>query len=338
LIALSIIATAMILILYWYSLRKGNHNGFTRVFKKDVITLVNTKDIKYNSYYFAGIAPDKVFLGNFTAPSQLLICDRSLKDTMYARLIIPIGNKVAIDHIRVSVNFPALYLVDEFTNKIYSTTFPSMSCDSIASLSITGSDDIIPLSYKSCIVRAYDTILKKAVIGKIPFVNNKLLINPSILTRQIDGIFCTDGKMCKALNGFVYAYYYRNEFISFDSDLNIIYRARTLDTNTIAKLHLDTIQSDKVVTQSAPPLIVTRQLCADSDYIYINSALVADNEKLTNFNNNAVIDVFSASKGVYEYSFYLPYYKGIKPSEYRVNKKQLFALYSHYILVFQLNI
>src|SRR6185503_15100088 len=66
----------IVALLSFYANRKKNDpNGFIRVLPPHVCTPVQFSDLKYNSFYLAGIDSKFVYLGNFTAPDKLVDFD-----------------------------------------------------------------------------------------------------------------------------------------------------------------------------------------------------------------------------------------------------------------------
>ncbi len=82
----------------------------------------------------------------------------------------------------------------------------------------------------------------------------------------------------KSLRRVIYLYYYRNQFITFDTNLKLISTGRTIDTNSVAKISIAEIASTKTTTLAAPPLLVNKNCCADNGKLYIQSGLISNNE------------------------------------------------------------
>src|SRR5690606_11231000 len=81
------------------------------------------------------------------------------------------------------------------------------------------------------VFRSLDKSSNQNVIGRIDFDNpDTLSISNQLLQKQIDGIFDTDGMLRynSELNRLIYVYYYRNEFITADTNLKLDYHGRTI--------------------------------------------------------------------------------------------------------------
>jgi hypothetical protein len=158
--------------------------------------------------------------------------------------------------------------------------------------------------------------------------------------KQIDGIFCTDGVLHydKQIPMLVYIYFYRNEFITMDTNMHIISRARTIDTTSTAKIKMTKVMPENIITFSVPPLTVNKHSCVSGKFLFNHSGLRADNENKKTFDQSSVIDVYNLRDNRYLGSFYLQDYDHKKLSGFRVDGNRLLAIYDHYLLRFEINI
>jgi len=161
----------------------------------------------------------------------------------------------------------------------------------------------------------------------------------TMLKKQIDGIFCTDGNMIKTPDSryLFYIYYYRNQFLCSDTNLNLIYAGKTIDTNAHAKIKVSYIKSLNQTSLSAPALYVNKQAAVNNKHLFIVSGLKADNEKTSSLDGFSIIDVYGVQNGQYQFSFYLPDFNKKKLTDFRVDESNLYALYDHYLYKYKLN-
>jgi hypothetical protein len=70
--------------------------------------------------------------------------------------------------------------------------------------------------------------------------NPKVVLNPDILQKQIDGVFDSDGKLLLNQNfkNLIYIYNYRNEYMIMDEDLELKSRLKTIDTISRARFNV----------------------------------------------------------------------------------------------------
>jgi hypothetical protein len=123
-----------------------------------------------------------------------------------------------------------------------------------------------------------------------------------------------------------------------DTNLRVSYKARTIDTISRVKFSVDYIPSTKSLTFSSPPTFVNKESCVSGNYLFVNSALRADNDESAIYDIGSPIDVYSLIDGKYLLSFYLPDYKKSKIRDFRVFGNTLIALYDHYAYTYKLNI
>ena len=134
----------------------------------------------------------------------------------------------------------------------------------------------------------------------------------------------------------IYVYNYRNQFLCLDTNLNLLYRSKTIDTVSQANIKVSGISSDNVITMSKPPLIVNKSSFVSNNFLFINSQLMADNDIVNFFKSSSTIDVYSMILKKYLYSFYLRDYDGLKIKDFIVSEKQLIATSGNNILVYKL--
>jgi len=314
-------------------LAKSKPNGFIRLEPPHILQPGDTKDLGFNSFYIAGLSKDSIYLGNHSTPFSLLVVAYNLKTSAIRPVNWGNGIKVAKGAL-LSVDSGNVFLNDGLTGQRISLdlddkgdrqvvkTFPYLASVQIGR---TG------MIYRS-IDKQENVLIKQA--GDI----RSAIIDSSLLIKQGDGIFSTDGLLfsSRAQNKIVYIYYYRNQFLCIDTNLKRIYTGKTIDTISRAHIKLAHVKSDKATTMSAPPLKVNKSACASDQYIFINSALTANNEPHEVLNAVEIIDVYNLKDGKYKLSFYLPNLTGKRVSDFKVYGNKLVAIYGKYLTVYTL--
>jgi len=315
---------------------KINHrfNNFNRLVPPHGVRLIRTLDLKYNSFYIAGVSSNQIFLANSTAPI-ILKSDFSLKDTQVS--IIKMPEKVKLYSGSLEVDSPYFYITDRVT----STKMHGYLSDLIAKKyeDSTLFVDAKAISNSTFAIRTLFKQPPNYILGKRDIYNSKYQIYPTILTKQVDGIFCEDGMLNydKMQDIIVYLYYYRNTFICLDTNFNIKVVGKTIDTNSVAKIKVTKIKSDNSYTLSEPPLLVNRNSCVYNGSLFINSPLLANNDDPKTLDDASIIDIYNLKTGEYKSSFYLPLYKGRKIASFQVFKDILVAVSDKSLLVYILN-
>jgi len=200
-------------------------------------------------------------------------------------------------------------------------------------------DRFVAVSTKTIIARArhnYDKESNRAFV-KLK-LSDKMITNKRYsLPKQENGFFANDGQLSyDHKNGrLLYMYFYRGEFLCLDTNLNLLYKGKSIDTVTSVKIKTAIINlkatktggSIKQITQASPPSVVSRYMTVSSGRLYILSALKSDKEKPATFATNHAVDVYDLKNGRYLHSFYIPKYKGIKLNQFQIKGKSLIGIY-----------
>jgi hypothetical protein len=325
--------------LYRISHKSAKPNDFARIFPPHFLTAANSLNLRYNSFYFGGLSDAKIYLANYSAPAHLLICDFALKDTQNIVLKVEDGVKIAANAVNVFVDSPYIFIIEGMTPTVLIDSLPDSTLRNL-DLPKVHFDMAIPISRSTLVARMYDYSLGRNVYTKLNLEKQTVEKHPEILKPQADGIFSVDGSI--HYNGvndnLIFTYFYRNQFLELDSNLKILLKGNTIDTNTRAKIQVSSITSQGFQTFSSPPLMINKTCWANDTYLFVNSKLRANNEDLFTFKNNAVIDIYNLNSGKYRYSFYIPEAKGMTMTDFRVWGKTLIVLYSHSLMTFHMNI
>jgi hypothetical protein len=330
---LSIISS--VILVYKVSHRPNDHkNGFKRTFfYKPPLTLLHSIDIKYNPNYIAGAKEKFIYIGYQKEPF-LAALDYNLSNITFKGI-----NTSSIKHFK---DFPPYMQVD--SSYIF---FTSQSTPSIVAGNLLHFDSIyfeikkkyftafLPISMQTFVLRQYDPNLRVNILSKI---NYDTPLNKLPLEKQVDGFFCTDGMLrCSPdKKRIVYLYYYRNQFLCMDSNLNVLYKANTIDTTRKAQI---TVSNDSLnQTLSSPAFLINKYSFLSNDKIFNESNLLADNEDRTLFNKNTIVDVYNLYSGKYIASFYIPPFHGIKGKEFIILNDEIYVLYKKNLVVYKLNI
>lgn len=295
-------------------------------------------DLKYNSYYIAGGTDHHIYLANYSAPLHMLVVNSTLGDSQHVKLNIKgfADQKFWATHVRV--DSPYFYLTDGVVPIIYRGNVHDWKAQEYAHDNAYF-QDIVPLTRESFFIRALSNPERQNVLGKITTIAPHLQVERSILQKQVDGVFCTDGMMHynKNRNELIYLYRYRNEYIVMDTILNVLRRQHTIDTTTRAAIKIETIRSSGSTTFSSPARMVNRQSSVQDNWLFVNSKLLARNEHPKAHDGNAAIDVYDVATGKYQFSFYIyDLYGKEKLREFSVFGSRLYALFDEHIQVWNL--
>ena len=328
-----------VLLLYFFSSARSTDNfgGFNRKIDGEFVSLHAAVTPKYGGLYVAGVVNNRIAFGSHVVPLTLLLMSYDLDDTVSVHIRTNTPSNFASGPVLIKIDSPRFYLMNGAIPVVNAGWVENWEAyQSIKTLeffktaNIIGSDGIVSKINSSN--SGEDELLKET------FSNNRKYLAKELLTKQVDGVFCVDGMLNynKELNRVIYTYYYRNEIVFADSNLNLLFRGKTIDTVNRAKIKVSTIEADKRITISAPPVVVNGSSCTAGDLLYINSRMLADNENDTIRRTQDVIDVYSIRDGSYRFSFYIPKFNGQQLISFFVKSNFLIIMYRKNIVSYKI--
>jgi hypothetical protein len=275
--------------------------NFLRIYEKSAAIKSNEMDLGVNSWYIAGIADDHVYLGNYLYPPLLLVTNISLTDSQYVNIKFRDKEITKLSqNSKIRLYPPYFYISDGSTPALYRGKIEEWVADRFMYDSVFfDHTEIIAPSSVAIRTHNKDT---EIVLGKVQNLTPHLSLAPGLLQKQIDGVFCTDGMLRynETLHRLIYTYFYRNEYVVYDTNLNLDYRGHTIDT--------------------------------------ISRAQIKKNDFTRTFDVLAIIDVYDLRDNTYRFSFSLDQYDDkTKLREFQVyNNKFLIAIYGSHLIKFDI--
>lgn len=334
-----ILSISVMLLLFATSVKMTHErNSFHRLFPPHPATRIQSFDLKLNSFYFAGTDTNQVYLSNITAPLYLLTLNGQRLDTAHLKLRVKnIKDTRFRNGTRVAVLPPFFYIMDGISPRLLRGTLGEWQAEPFMYDSIYFSLSV-PIGSKAFAIRAVSSHTKEYILGKQTDHPPYVQIAQGILEKQIDGIFCTDGMLHynKKRKEIIYLYHYRNQYMVMDSTLRLVSIGKTIDTNSIAKIQIATMNTTSTQKMSAPPYLINKHSATEGNLLFVNSGLMAKNEDRESFNTSSVIDVYNLEKSTYEFSFYLARFKGYAVTDFIVDHNHLYALHNRYLVIYSL--
>lgn len=282
-----------------------NENNFIRRFGQHPIRDEKAYDLGANSYYFAGIANGKIYLGNVTAPLRLTSLDTALT----IKKVV----KIKIDHtehpfrsIQVKVLQAYFYVYDGNVPVIYRGLLGDSLAHTI-SLKDSYFSQLEVIDSVNFVFRAQSSKTKTQVLGKLSLNQNpKVALHETLLEKQVDGVFDTDGQLLRddRTGTLTYIYAYRNEFLIMDGTLNLLRKLHTIDTISRAQVQVRLL-SDGSHRMDAPPLLVNKKSAVYGQVLFNESNLVGKFESREMWQQAAIVDMYRTDKQEYLGSFYV---------------------------------
>lgn len=309
--------------------------AFVRSYPPHFLTAGRAINLGVNSYYFAGAAGADILLGNYTNPRVLLRVSLAKMDTSRTLLDFPSQRPPTLNA-RVSVMGPAVIATDGSQGLIFrGDTNRLWLADSLGTFDF---NQACVFSAQTIGLRCYDGNVHQNVLSLYNGVSKTAAPRPGLLTRQVDGVFCTEGKLLRNATAslFVYVYLFRNEYLVLDSNMVLRYRGHTIDTNYTAKIKVQTLDGGARTQIAAPPVLVNRLAASEGGRLITVSEVLADNDPAEVLKDYGIADIYDLSNGKYEASFYLPKLGHKRLSDIWIYQGVLYAMEDEYLYSYAL--
>jgi hypothetical protein len=314
-----------------------NKNGFNRHITSNVLTIMKAFDCNTELRDICGATNTQIYFQTKN-PNQIISTDYNLLNEQIINIPIKSAPQLytsfftAVDSPNIYIfarNYPAIFTYNQSTKEITDK-----------SLKQTFSRATV-ISDHTFLLRVIDTAEKDQTFKKINLGDSITShAETNITERRGDGGFSTDGFLYfdPTTKLLCYTFFYRNSFICFDTNLNLVYKAKTIDTTNIPQVSTKRFISIQETSYmlTAPPKFANLQGCVSNGKLFLRSALRGDNESGQIFEKNSAIDIYNLKNGTYKGSFYLPNYMGKRPSNFRVFENMLVALYDKHIVKYKM--
>lgn len=312
-------------------------NNFIRRFPHHVIREDVIYDLKVNSYYFAGAVDDTVYLGNTTSPFLLTKIDEKLNSTK-TTYINP-NKKLKYSAPKITVSGQSFYLTDGYVPVIFRGLIHDPKGYAYQITSETPFfDQIKIIDSSTMVVRSQSSINSENILGLIKLSSPAdIILKDDALEKQEDGIFDTDGQILydDSEKSIYYFYYYKNEIVKFDTELNRIGRQKTIAQNTSHTPEIHTLK-DGTKKIGVPSLPSNQNMIAYNGLVLTESNLMGKFEQSSQWRKNNIIDVYDLRKNEYWGSFYVPNPKKEKLHQMLIHKNHLYVLIGKKIVKYRI--
>ncbi len=265
-------------------------------------------------------------MGDITSPLRTKVFTSDLKNRRDFKI-----NLDSYDHVfknlKVTVKDAHYYVSDGTVPVIYKGKVGQPNAKTV-SYNQVYFNQFMPIDSSRFAFRTISAKTKSFSLGTLTFNSGaKAVMHPEILTKQIDGIFDSDGTMVSSQQAYtiVYTYFYRNQFIVMDHDLKVKSIQNTIDTTKVAQVQTKTL-SDGRTKMNAPPFKVNKLQTAVNHLLFNQSDLIGKNESSKRWKSSWSIDVYDIEKKQYAGSFYIPHQKGDKLTGLLATQEKLYVL------------
>lgn len=319
-LSLFVLSNIIIVVLYSYSERTiHSENPFIRRFIQGSAYKIGETELINNTQYFAGSDGDNIYFGDNLAPLHITVYDKTLQNKKRFKIQLEREDFPFLS-VQVRVYYPYFYLMDGTVPVIYKGHISDWQGKLLMHSNNYYFSKAEVTRPNTIVFRANELETLENILGTFNF-RDSLSVNyfPEILQKQIDGIFDTDGMLHfdSHSDKTVYIYYYRNQFMVTDQDLQLHYRGNTIDTTTRAKLKIAHIKETGTKKIASPPFIVNRLSAVSDNLLFVNSTLIGKYEPKEMWKEASVIDVYDIQENTYLSSIYI----------YNVNQKKVQSIF-----------
>ncbi|MEH6763827.1 MAG: MauE/DoxX family redox-associated membrane protein [Aequorivita antarctica] len=335
---LAIFGIGTVTLLFAFSEKKMHrNNAFQRRYPHHPANKQAQMDLEYNSYYFAGVSDDSIYLGNHTASLLLLSIDKNLEDTLHHRVNI-FSNEKSLNASRYVVTDNELLLVAAH-NQVLLHGIISNYKVSPYSFSKESFMNAVFMKKDTFGIRAFDNKRSDNVLGRLVVGDSTTTtIFPELIKKQGESFFSSDGLLLynRELQKVIYVYYYRNAFVVANKNFTLDYLGKTIDTVATAQLSVHTNVSRNEQKLGGEPLFVNLLAATYNNYLFIHSDRLGSYESKKVLKHASIIDVYNLEDQSYAFSFYLYHHNLKKLRGFVVKKHKLYALIDHYLISYNL--
>jgi hypothetical protein len=317
-------------------------SGFNRNIVVIPTKIIGEYALPPNLLYYAGITDRGLFFKDLSSKTASIFALNEALTSLKIQTLIPSGDSTAKQKVDLGITDTSFYTTNLTSGKLTIISGNTGTRQTFKNFK-SKVDQTQLLSDKSLIGRGVSIVKGQLQRNLVKIAYQKSEIEKKyIIKEQIDGFFINDGMLqFDKENALIfYMFFYNGSFMCLDTNLNLLYEKKTIDT--ISKVTLKTAKlfkndikgGETTYTQSTPPKIVNKNFTIYKNQIYVLSRLKADNETSA-FENNQIVDVYRVKDGTYNYSFYIPKYKRKRLREFRIKDNFIFALYSTHVVKYQ---
>lgn len=331
---LFVLSMILLFLLFLFSTVPNKHlNGFKRTFASSGIEELNSVKLDIPLKSICGRTPHSIY---FSVPNLnwtiSMNNDLSQVDPVYLRFNITSGldrtNKIIVDS-------PHVLLFDFNAHSLYRGGIGTMENDTVyLQTNVFSKVEMLP-DHTALIMEIDSSHVKQALL-KVDLHNGHVISRLPLKDNINSGGFENDVmiRYDQATNSILLIEYFRNNIFRLDTGLNLRYSLKTIDTihsNAIVFQSVN-IKGEETIMPSTPRMAVNIDAVVSGAYLFIRSALKADNEQAGSFRKNTVIDVYNTVNGNYEGSFYIPDQQGEKLQAFIVRDQVITALFLTYVV------
>src|SRR5690606_2921570 len=338
-ISLAIIGFAFVLGLFVSSEKEiKRNNAFQRKYMPHPIEKIGEFDLKYNSYYIAGIDDNTIYLGNYTTP--LSVTELNISNKQFKEYKISIDSMhLPYKRVRISIKSPHIFLGDGTIPIMFRGNINDKSA-SVFSYNDAYFMEFVVVDSMNIGITTKSIVSQSTALGLLKKISNSinLSLNTDLLADQTEGNFGSDGTLLwnDLSQKFIYTYFYLNRYEITDNKLSYKSSGKTIDTISKPILDIAHYNNSKSYKLGGKSIIVNRQCTTFGNYLYINSNRLGKYEEDEVMTFAKIIDVYKFTNNDYIFSFYLYHQPNKKLNEFKIYKELLVAIVDDKLWIYRL--
>ncbi len=313
------------------------NNAFQRRYMPHALERIGEFDLQSTSKYIVGMDSESIYLGNYNAPLYLEEVNLLQKSIKKYRVSVTDTN-LPYRRVRISVYPPHFYVGDGTVPILYRgniderKAYPYYSQTYFTHFTIVDSSNFGLVALNG---NTHNTALVVVNMdGQFPMVAN----NDSILKKQIDGIFDSEGSLHwnDSHQNFIYVYRYRNSFEVIDKKLNHLYSSKTIDTISQAILDLAYYPKSQQYVLGSKSVVVNKLSATYGDYLFIESDRLGKFDDEDSVEVSTIIDVYNIKDHSYSFSFFMHHEDGEELKSFAAFENRLIAIIGENLKIYKL--
>lgn len=286
--------------------KSQTNNAFTRKYIPHALQKIKQITLPSNDYYIAGIDSCAIYLGNYNAPLYVKEIDFNLFTEKTHQIIIDQYN-LPYKRVRIVVQPPYFFVGDGTVPILFRGKITNWKASTLFKEKIYF-NQFVPKDSATIAVVTASTKTNTTILGEIKLKPNQLMFTPKedILVKQINGTFDTDGLLQwnNQAHLYTYLYYYRNQYIVLDQNLQPIVHNKTIDTISKAQIDLAYFEKSKEYKLGSKTIMVNLTATANHNSYFIVSDRMGRFEKDDLSKGMTIIDQYDYKNNRYQHSFY----------------------------------
>ncbi|WDO12320.1 hypothetical protein MH928_13425 [Flavobacterium sp. WW92] len=313
------------------------NNKFIRILSATTARKVGKMDLGLSSYYIAGYDGKDLYLGNNTSQLLLTAINSNLTTKSIIQLKLP-DTTLPYRAVSLKVTSSHIYAYDGMVPAVFRSGISGQGMkrlnagDRFFSLAQ-------PVASNRMVLRTQAAVTGESTMGLLNTSEvSRTSLFPSLLEKQSDGLFDTDGTLLysKERDKIVYIYAYRNQYVIADARLQAIRRGTTIDTISKPDLAVAHLKSRGEKKLEKAPLVVNRTAAISGNLLFVSSGIPGRYESSAMWKRASIIDVYDFEDQKYLTSFYIDDQDGKRMRNFTVESGQLYALIGSHIVHYRL--